>query len=73
MNAINPRFVLRNHIIQEAIEDADRGHYALTNTLLKLTGTEFAFSQQSIRTIVKLDDKEGEFFSIPTKDIMNKN
>ncbi|WP_366514982.1 protein adenylyltransferase SelO [Solimonas terrae] len=36
MNAVNPKFVLRNHLAQQAIEDAERGGASEIETLLSL-------------------------------------
>ena len=36
MNAINPKYVLRNYMAQLAIDDAEQGDFALVNELLEL-------------------------------------
>ncbi|XP_065666864.1 protein adenylyltransferase SelO, mitochondrial isoform X2 [Hydra vulgaris] len=36
MLSVNPRFILRNHLAQEAIEDAERGDYTKVRELLQL-------------------------------------
>ena len=45
MNRVNPKFVLRNHLAQAAIEAAQRGDFAPTQTLLKVL--ESPFDEQS--------------------------
>lgn len=41
MNNINPRYILRNHMLQKAIVDAENGEYQEINKLLKLIETPF--------------------------------
>ncbi|WP_428741168.1 protein adenylyltransferase SelO [Tenacibaculum sp.] len=36
MNAVNPKYVLRNYMAQLAIDDADKGNYTLLNELYEL-------------------------------------
>jgi uncharacterized protein YdiU (UPF0061 family) len=36
MNLVNPKYVLRNYMAQLAIDDADKGNYALVNELFQL-------------------------------------
>jgi uncharacterized protein YdiU (UPF0061 family) len=41
MNAVNPKFVLRNHLAQEAIAAAQRGDFAPTERLLHVLERPF--------------------------------
>jgi uncharacterized protein YdiU (UPF0061 family) len=41
MNRVNPRFVLRNHLAQTAIEQAERGEFAEVTRLLKVLQRPF--------------------------------
>jgi len=51
MNKNNPKFVLRNYIAQNAIEDAEKGNFDEVKNLLKLVqdpygdGPEFSFGK----------------------------
>ncbi len=36
MDAVNPKYVLRNYMSQLAIDDADKGDYALIDELFQL-------------------------------------
>ncbi len=36
MMRVNPKYILRNHIVQRAIEEAQKGDYAEVNTLLEV-------------------------------------
>ncbi len=41
MNKINPKFILRNYIAQEVIEEAENGNYSDLNKLLNILMTPF--------------------------------
>ena len=45
MNAVNPVYIPRNYLLQEAIEKAEGGDFELTNTLLKLWEKPFEEQQ----------------------------
>lgn len=57
MNCNNPRFILRNHIVQEAIEKADYNDFTEAKMLLQIL--ENAFSEKSVEEILSNFDKEG--------------
>jgi uncharacterized protein YdiU (UPF0061 family) len=54
MRAVNPHFVLRNWLIQDAIALAETGHYAEVRKLLDLS--QHAFSDE-----IFLDPGTGEY------------
>jgi uncharacterized protein YdiU (UPF0061 family) len=41
MLAINPKYVLKNHILQEAIDEAKQGNFTMVNDLLKVAYNPF--------------------------------
>ena len=41
MNQVNPKFVLRNHLAQKAIEMAEQGDFSETKTLMDILATPF--------------------------------
>jgi uncharacterized protein YdiU (UPF0061 family) len=41
MNAVNPKYVLRNHLVQTAIEQAQNGEYGEIDRLFRLLGKPF--------------------------------
>jgi uncharacterized protein YdiU (UPF0061 family) len=50
MNSKNPRFILRNHLAQDAIVQAEKGQYAHSRILLKLL--ENAFTNEPLDKIL---------------------
>ena len=58
MNKNNPRFVLRNHVAQEAIEAADKDQFEEANMLLRVL--ENAFSEESVENILIGFDNKGK-------------
>jgi uncharacterized protein YdiU (UPF0061 family) len=42
MLAVNPKYVLKNHILQEAIDEAKQGNFTMVNDLLKVAHAPFA-------------------------------
>jgi uncharacterized protein YdiU (UPF0061 family) len=50
MNSNNPRFILRNHLAQDAIAQAEKGQFVHSRILLKLL--ENAFTNEPIEKIV---------------------
>jgi serine/tyrosine/threonine adenylyltransferase len=41
MKKVNPKYILKNYILQEAIEKAHDGDYSLVNDLLKIAQNPF--------------------------------
>lgn len=41
MNQVNPEFVLRNHVLQECIKEAEKGNFDLINQLLQIIQSPF--------------------------------
>jgi uncharacterized protein YdiU (UPF0061 family) len=43
MDLVNPKYILRNHLAQIAIEKAQQGDYSETSTLLQLLSKPFEY------------------------------
>ena len=41
MKNVNPKYVLKNYILQDAIQKADEGDYTLVNELLEMAQNPF--------------------------------
>ncbi|DAB30893.1 MAG TPA: hypothetical protein CFH84_01540 [Sulfurimonas sp. UBA12504] len=46
MLAVNPKYILKNHILQEAIEEAKQGNFSMIEDLLKVAHTPFGEHEQ---------------------------
>jgi uncharacterized protein YdiU (UPF0061 family) len=53
MNQVNPKYVLRNYIAQLAIEDADKGDYALIDELFQLLKSPYAEQKEMEKWFAK--------------------
>ena len=56
MNAINPKYVLRNYMAQLAIDDADKGNYNTIDTLFELLKHPYDEQPDSEKWFVKRPD-----------------
>ena len=56
MNAVNPKFVLRNYIAQLAIDDADRGDYKLINELFEVLKKPYSEQPENEKWFAKRPD-----------------
>jgi uncharacterized protein YdiU (UPF0061 family) len=56
MNAVNPKYVLRNYMAQLAIDAADRGDYTIIDELYELLKTPYAEQMDSEKWFVKRPD-----------------
>jgi len=56
MNVVNPKYVLRNYMVQLAIDDADKGNYKLINELNTLLKKPYAEQLQYQKWFVKRPD-----------------
>lgn len=56
MNAVNPKYVLRNYMAQEAIEKAHLGDYSLLNQLLTVLKNPYDEQPEAIRFYAKRPD-----------------
>ncbi len=56
MNQINPKYVLRNYMAQLAIDDADKGDYALIKELYLLLQKPYDEQPQSEKWFAKRPD-----------------
>lgn len=62
MNSVNPKFVLRNYMLQEAIQQAEKGDYALVRALLRLTRDPYA---QDPKIVGITPEKMREYAGLP--------
>ncbi len=53
MNAVNPKYVLRNYMAQLAIDDADKGNYSLLNELYLLLKNPYDEQPENEKWFVK--------------------
>jgi len=53
MNAVNPKYVLRNYMAQLAIDDANQGNYALIEELYQLLKQPYAEQPASEKWFAK--------------------
>ncbi|EPR67732.1 Selenoprotein [Cyclobacterium qasimii M12-11B] len=53
MNAVNPKYVLRNYMAQLAIDDADKGDYALIDELYQLLKKPYAEQPENEKWFAK--------------------
>lgn len=53
MNAVNPKFVLRNYMAQLAIDDANEGNYTLIDELYQLLKQPYAEQPESEKWFAK--------------------
>ncbi|MGQ7946909.1 protein adenylyltransferase SelO [Flavobacterium sp. WC2509] len=56
MNAVNPKYVLRNYIAQLCIDDADKGDYSLLNELFELLKKPYDEQPNSQKWFAKRPD-----------------
>ncbi|HRG20194.1 MAG TPA: YdiU family protein [Saprospiraceae bacterium] len=56
MNAVNPRFILRNYMVQLAIEAAEKGDYSKVESLYQLSKTPYKVQDGDDAWIVKSPD-----------------
>jgi uncharacterized protein YdiU (UPF0061 family) len=64
MNRVNPRFVLRNHVAQRAIEDAERGRFEELNKLLQLCVNPYSDDDSKF-----VNEKDGFRYDAPSEDL----
>lgn len=56
MNAVNPKYVLRNYMAQLCIDDADKGDYSLLNELFELLKNPYDEQSESQKWFAKRPD-----------------
>jgi serine/tyrosine/threonine adenylyltransferase len=56
MNAVNPKYVLRNYMAQLAIDEADKGDYSLVEELYNLLKNPYSEQPEHEKYFVKRPD-----------------
>ena len=56
MNAVNPKYVLRNYMAQLVIEDAEKGNYDLLNDIHELLKNPYSEQPQHEKWFTKRPD-----------------
>ena len=56
MNAVNPKYVLRNYMAQLAIDDADKGDFELIDKLFQLLKQPYDEQPENEKWFVKRPD-----------------
>ena len=56
MNAVNPKYVLRNYMAQLAIDDADEGNYELIDELFRMLKMPYDEQPEYQKWFVKRPD-----------------
>ena len=53
MNAVNPKYILRNYMSQIAIDEADKGNYTLIDELFKLLKKPYSEQPENVKWFAK--------------------
>jgi uncharacterized protein YdiU (UPF0061 family) len=53
MNAVNPKYILRNYMSQMAIDEADKGNYTLIDELFKLLKKPYSEQPENVKWFAK--------------------
>jgi uncharacterized protein YdiU (UPF0061 family) len=63
MRKVNPKYILRNYLAQQAIERAERGDYSLVNTLAEVLKVPYD-EQSEYDYLAKLPPEWGKRMAI---------